>query len=98
MSVKIEMLEYSYVLYKQFQIPFQCKISDQKFEQSNSVQLVHLFFPAFQVPILLVGNKVDLEHQREVPTVEGMVITQSHLYLPLGLQISPIHVFDWLIG
>ena len=27
----------------------------------------------FQVPILLVGNKVDLEHQREVPTVEGMV-------------------------
>ena len=26
-----------------------------------------------RVPILLVGNKVDLEHQREVPTVEGMV-------------------------
>ena len=25
------------------------------------------------MPILLVGNKVDLEHQREVPTVEGMV-------------------------
>ena len=26
-----------------------------------------------RVPILLVGNKVDLEHQREVPTVEGLV-------------------------
>lgn len=26
-----------------------------------------------KVPILLVANKVDLEHQREVPTVEGMV-------------------------
>jgi Ras-related protein Rap-2C len=26
-----------------------------------------------KVPILLVGNKVDLDHQREVPTVEGMV-------------------------
>ena len=33
-----------------------------------------------QVPILLVGNKVDLEHQREVPTVEGMVST---VILPL---------------
>ena len=33
-----------------------------------------------QVPILLVGNKVDLEHQREVPTVEGMV---SSVILPL---------------
>ena len=26
-----------------------------------------------KVPILLVANKVDLENQREVPTVEGMV-------------------------
>merc|ERR1712117_643708 len=25
-----------------------------------------------RVPILLVGNKIDLESQREVPTVEGM--------------------------
>ena len=32
------------------------------------------------MPILLVGNKVDLEHQREVPTVEGMVST---VILPL---------------
>ena len=29
-----------------------------------------------RVPILLVGNKVDLEHQREVPTVEGMALAQ----------------------
>ena len=28
-----------------------------------------------KVPILLVANKVDLENQREVPTVEGMVRT-----------------------
>ncbi|RWS30396.1 hypothetical protein B4U80_07474 [Leptotrombidium deliense] len=30
-----------------------------------------------RVPILLVGNKVDLEHQREVSTVEGMGLAQS---------------------
>ena len=29
-----------------------------------------------RVPILLVGNKVDLEGQREVPTVEGMALAQ----------------------
>lgn len=29
-----------------------------------------------RVPILLVGNKVDLECQREVPTVEGMALAQ----------------------
>ena len=29
-----------------------------------------------RVPILLVGNKVDLESQREVPTVEGMALAQ----------------------
>lgn len=29
-----------------------------------------------KVPILLVANKVDLEHQREVPTVEGMALAQ----------------------
>ena len=29
-----------------------------------------------KVPILLVANKVDLEPQREVPTVEGMVSHQ----------------------
>lgn len=28
------------------------------------------------VPILLIGNKVDLEHQREVATVEGMGLAQ----------------------
>ena len=28
------------------------------------------------VPIVLVGNKVDLESQREVPTVEGMALAQ----------------------
>ena len=32
-----------------------------------------------KVPILLVGNKVDLDHQREVPTVEGMVNKQNIL-------------------
>lgn len=30
-----------------------------------------------RVPILLVGNKVDMEHQREVSTVEGMTLAQS---------------------
>lgn len=30
-----------------------------------------------RVPILLVGNKVDMEHQREVSTVEGMALAQS---------------------
>ena len=39
-------------------------------------------FPAFQVPILLVGNKVDLEHQREVPTVEGMVSNYPKPFVP----------------
>jgi Ras-related protein Rap-2C len=29
-----------------------------------------------KVPILLVANKVDLENQREVPTVEGMALAQ----------------------
>jgi len=29
-----------------------------------------------RVPILLVGNKIDLESQREVPTVEGMALAQ----------------------
>ena len=29
-----------------------------------------------RVPVLLVGNKVDLESQREVPTVEGMALAQ----------------------
>jgi len=29
-----------------------------------------------RVPILLVGNKIDLEGQREVPTVEGMALAQ----------------------
>lgn len=29
-----------------------------------------------KVPILLVGNKCDLKHQREVPTVEGMALAQ----------------------
>ena len=29
-----------------------------------------------RVPILLVANKVDLEPQREVPTVEGMALAQ----------------------
>lgn len=29
-----------------------------------------------RVPILLVGNKVDLEHQREVPTLEGRTLAQ----------------------
>lgn len=29
-----------------------------------------------KVPILLVGNKVDLENLREVPTVEGMALAQ----------------------
>lgn len=29
-----------------------------------------------RVPILLVGNKVDLEHQREVPTNEGFGLAQ----------------------
>ena len=29
-----------------------------------------------KVPILLVANKVDLESQREVPTVEGMALAQ----------------------
>ena len=29
-----------------------------------------------RVPILLVGNKVDLESQRGVPTVEGMALAQ----------------------
>ena len=33
-----------------------------------------------KVPILLVANKVDLENQREVPTVEGMV-SKFLLYL-----------------
>ena len=40
---------------------------------NHYVNLNNIYF-LFQVPILLVGNKVDLEHQREVPTVEGMVI------------------------
>ena len=30
-----------------------------------------------KVPILLVGNKLDLAHQREVSTVEGMSLAQS---------------------
>lgn len=30
-----------------------------------------------KVPILLVGNKLDLEHQREVSTVEGMGLAQQ---------------------
>jgi len=29
-----------------------------------------------RVPIMLVGNKVDLEHQREVSSVEGMALAQ----------------------
>ena len=29
-----------------------------------------------RVPIMLVGNKVDLEHQREVSTAEGMALAQ----------------------
>merc|ERR1712244_162378 len=29
-----------------------------------------------KVPVLLGGNKVDLEAQREVPTVEGMALAQ----------------------
>jgi hypothetical protein len=37
------------------------------------------------VPILLVGNKVDLDHQREVPTVEGMVSTLSNFHLHICL-------------
>jgi Ras-related protein Rap-2C len=32
---------------------------------------------ANRIPILLVGNKVDLEHQREVSTLEGMTLAQS---------------------
>ncbi|KAL7643089.1 UNVERIFIED_CONTAM: hypothetical protein RMT77_006379 [Armadillidium vulgare] len=31
-----------------------------------------------KVPILLVANKVDLEHQREVPTAEGMAL--AHMW------------------
>jgi Ras-related protein Rap-2C len=30
-----------------------------------------------RVPILLVGNKVDMEHQREVSTVEGMALANA---------------------
>lgn len=30
-----------------------------------------------KIPILLVGNKIDLVHQREVSTVEGMTLAQS---------------------
>lgn len=30
-----------------------------------------------RVPIILVGNKLDLEHQREVTAVEGMALAQS---------------------
>ncbi|XP_071453309.1 ras-related protein Rap-2c isoform X2 [Hetaerina americana] len=30
-----------------------------------------------RVPVLLVGNKVDLEHQREVPAVEGQNLAQA---------------------
>ena len=33
-----------------------------------------------KVPILLVANKVDLEPQREVPTVEGMVRHDLHIF------------------
>jgi len=32
---------------------------------------------ASRIPILLVGNKADLEHQREVTTIEGMSLAQS---------------------
>jgi Ras-related protein Rap-2C len=38
-----------------------------------------------KVPILLVGNKVDLDHQREVPTVEGMVSTLSNFHFHICL-------------
>jgi len=30
-----------------------------------------------RVPLLLVGNKVDLEHQREVATMEGLALAQA---------------------
>lgn len=30
-----------------------------------------------RVPLLLVGNKVDLEHQREVATMECLALAQS---------------------
>ena len=35
-----------------------------------------------KVPILLVANKVDLENQREVPTVEGMVSCDCERLMP----------------
>ena len=50
-----------------------------------------------KVPILLVANKVDLENQREVPTVEGMVrhikyiqLRREHLYTVLRVKLAAL--------
>ena len=48
-----------------------------------------------QVPILLVGNKVDLEHQREVPTVEGMVSVWTH---EINLIKVTTHAVEFFAG
>lgn len=53
----------------------------QTFQDVRSMkdQIVRVKGGNERVPVLLVGNKVDLEHQREVSTVEGMALAQGEL-------------------
>ncbi|KAI1303155.1 Ras-related protein Rap-2a [Halotydeus destructor] len=53
--------------------------SHQTFQDVRSMkdQIIRVKGGNERVPILLVGNKVDLESQREVSTVEGMSLAQA---------------------
>lgn len=52
--------------------------SQQSFQDIRSMreQILRVKGGSDRIPILLVGNKVDLIHQREVSTVEGMALAQ----------------------